>query len=102
MSSRTGCRLLQKIKQTQLRNLSYGSEGGVSRGLGVDEPTGGGFDVRGDERVFLLAELYLGIAEIRALRLRLIQGVAIEDALAGNVVEGITQRGEGGVESSIR
>jgi len=98
-SSRKSRPLLQKIKKAQLRNAAYGSEGGVGCGLGVDEAAGGAGDVGGSESVFLLAELQLGGAEVGRLGLRLVHGVAVEDALSGSVIEGIAKRGHRGGEA---
>src|SRR5882724_3360254 len=94
--------LLQKIKKAQLRNAAYGSEGGVGGGLRVDEPAGGVGEVGGGEIVFLLAELQFGATEVGRLRLRLVEGIAVEDALSGGVVEGIAKRRHRGGESGVR
>src|SRR2546427_6741034 len=101
-SSRKSRLLLQKIKKTQLRNAAYGGERGVGCGIGVDEAAGGAGDVGGSESVFLLAELQLGGAEVSRLGLRLVHGVAVEDALSGGVVEGIAKRGHRGGEAGVR
>src|SRR6266404_344822 len=93
---------LKKIEQIQLRDLADGSKSGVGRGLGVHQPAGCCLDIGGSEGVFLLTELHLRVAQVGGLCLRLVEDVAVENALAGNVVEGVAHRAEGRVESAVR
>src|SRR5258707_12312691 len=73
--------LFQVTEEIILRELADGGECGLGVDLGSGEIGGGCSEIRAAKRVLLMGDLKLGGIEVSGLRLRLVRGIAIEDAL---------------------
>src|ERR1039457_5985595 len=76
--------LLDVIEEIILRQLADGGQRGLSFDAGLGEVGGGGSEVHSAQRVLLLGTLKFGGIEVGGLRLGLVGGIAIKNALRRN------------------